>query len=102
MKKLIIGLVAIGVVLAVRPLVKRKAAQKMREHCSQMVAKRKEKMAQFGGGEEAGMPEHCTEMATKGKEKMAQFGAGQEAPESEQPEPTVVGNDDRSEVLTTA
>jgi hypothetical protein len=45
MKKLIIGLAAIGAVLAVRPLVKRKA-QTMREHCEQMAGKCKEMVAE--------------------------------------------------------
>ena len=98
MKKLIIGLAAIGVVLAVRPALKRKA----REHCEQMAAKCKEKMMQFGASEETGMPEHCKEMAAKRKEKMAQFQAGQEAPEPGHPEPTIVGSGGRSEALTTA
>ena len=51
MKKLIIGLAAIGVVLAVRPALKRKA----REHCEQMATKCKEKMARFGASEETGV-----------------------------------------------
>ena len=102
MKKLIIGLAALGVVLAVRPLVKRKAAQKMREHCKQMAAKCKEMMAQSGAGDAAGMPEHCKEMAAKGKEKMTQFQAGHETPMAERSEPTVVAHGDRSEALTTA
>ena len=101
MKKVIIGLAAVGVVIALRAVTGR-AGQKMSEHCKQMAAKCKEKMAQFGAAEEAGTPEHCKEMAAKGKEKMAQFQAGQEAPESEHPESTVVGNGDRSEALSTA
>jgi hypothetical protein len=100
MKKLIIGLVAIGVVLAVRPFMKRKA-QRMREHCEQMAAKCKEKMVQSGASEEAGIPGHCKEMAAQHKEKMAQFHAGQEASVSE-PEPTVVASGDRSEALSTS
>ena len=98
MKKLIIGLAAIGAVLAVRPALKRKA----REHCEQMAAKCKEKMAQSRASKETGMPERCQEMAAKRKEKTTQFQAGQDALESEHPEPTVVGNGDRSEALTTA
>ena len=50
MKKLVIGLVAVGAVLAVRPVVRRKA-HKMREHCEQMTATCTEKMAQFGAGD---------------------------------------------------
>ena len=102
MKKVIVGLVAVGAVLALRPVGKR-MAQKMREHCEQMAAKCQQKMGQCaGGGKEAGMREHCEQMAAQHKEKMAQFQAGQDAPESEHPEPTVVGNGDRSEAVTTA
>jgi hypothetical protein len=76
MKKLVIGLAAIGAVLAMRQLMKGKAAQKMGEHCNEMAAKCKEKMAQFQAGHEAPMPE-CSE-------------------------PTVVAHGDRSEALSTA
>ena len=56
MKKAIIGLAAIGAVIALRPLVKRTGA-KMREHCKQMMA------GQAGDrGEGAGMPDHCKQM----------------------------------------
>ena len=58
MKKLIIGLVAVGAVLAVRPVV-RCRAHKMREHCDQMAATCTEKLAQLGAGDrETEVPEH--------------------------------------------
>ncbi|HSJ73662.1 MAG TPA: hypothetical protein VK904_05040 [Miltoncostaeaceae bacterium] len=41
MKKAIVGLVAIGVIIALRPVMRR-MGQRMREHCEQMAA-------QFGG-----------------------------------------------------
>lgn len=42
MKKLIVGLVAVGAVIVLRPVVKRRMVQQMREHCEQM-------MGQFAG-----------------------------------------------------
>jgi hypothetical protein len=48
MKKLIVGLVSVGAVMALLPVVERRMGHKMREHCEQM-------MAQFGGrGEPVG------------------------------------------------
>lgn len=102
MKKLMIGIAAIGAVLALWQVIPR-LGQRMREHCEKMAAKCKERMAQFGGGEEAGAPEHCKQMAAQHKEKVAQPEAGgQEGPVREHPEPTVVGSGDRSEALSTA
>ena len=37
MKKLILGLVAVGVVMALRPVLKRRMLGKMREHCKEMM-----------------------------------------------------------------
>jgi hypothetical protein len=102
MKKLVIALAAVGVVLALRPVLKRKAHSKMREHCKQMAAKCKQMMAQYGGGEEGEMPEHCKEMAAKREEKLAQVQAGHETPVPEHSEPTVVAHGDRSSALSTA
>ena len=68
MKKLILGLVAVGALIALRPVVKRRMVRKMREHCSQMAAHCKEMMGAQGGGrgEATGrgampqkMREHC-------------------------------------------
>jgi len=69
MRKLIVGLAAVGAVMALRPVVKRRMVQKMREHCEQM-------MGQFAGrseatGQEATGPramrekmrEHCEQIA---------------------------------------
>jgi hypothetical protein len=71
MKKLIVGLLAVGAVLALRPVVKRRVVQRMREHCKQM-------MSEFAGGSEATgceaagrgamhqmMREHCGPMAAQ-------------------------------------
>jgi hypothetical protein len=69
MKKLIIGMLAVGAALALRPVVKGRVAPKMREHCKQM-------MAQFAGSSEPAahetmgpdampqkMREHCMQVA---------------------------------------
>ena len=38
MKRLIVGVVAVAVVMVLRPLVKRRVVQKLGEHCKQMAA----------------------------------------------------------------
>ena len=59
MTTVIVGLVAIGAVVALRPVVRR-GGERMREHCAQMAAKCKEMMAQSeAGGATTGMHEHC-------------------------------------------
>jgi hypothetical protein len=57
MKKVIGGLIVIGAVVALRPVVKRKG-QQMRGHCAQMAAKCKEMMAQSeaGGADARALP----------------------------------------------
>ena len=50
MKKLILGLAAVGAVLAARPVIERRMVQKMSAHCKQMAARCKEMM---GDHEEA-------------------------------------------------
>ena len=67
MKKLIVGALALGAVMALRPAVKRRMVEKMRAHCKQM-------MAQFAGGDEVTrqeMHEHCAQMAEQHKEPVA-------------------------------
>lgn len=66
MKKLIVGFAAVGVVMALRPVVKRRVAQKMKAHCKQMAAHCQEMMGAHGGdtGREAmhqQMRERCHE-----------------------------------------
>lgn len=73
MKKLIIGLLAVGAAMALRPVVKRRVVQTMQQRCKQM-------MAQFAGrrettGDEPGpeamrrkMREHCEQMAGQHEE----------------------------------
>jgi len=52
MKKAIVGFVAVGAIVGLRP-VARRMSQKMREHCAQMAAQCKQMTEQFGGGSEA-------------------------------------------------
>ena len=67
MKKLILGLAAVGAVLALRPVIKRRMVQEMSAHCRQMAARCKQMM---GDHEETSdreimrqkMREHCEEM----------------------------------------
>jgi hypothetical protein len=83
MKKLIVGVVAVGSVLALRPVVKRRMVQKMREHCKQMAGKCKQMMASQSG-ERSAMREHCKEMAShgaNGEEAATPKHSEQEAPQ---------------------
>ena len=71
MKKLIVGVVAVGAVMALRPVLMRRMVQTLRKHCTQMGAHCREMMgAQPGSGEASGeatvhqkMREHCEQMA---------------------------------------
>jgi hypothetical protein len=86
MKKLIVGLAAVGALIALRPVARRK----MREHCERMASKCKEMMAsQPGQHEAAGMRERCQEMmaAHKGHDEAAETGE-----HSEQEAPQFAGN----------
>jgi len=74
MKRLILGLAAVGAVFAVRPVIKRRMVQKMSAHCKQMAAHCTEMM---GGHDEATgheavhheMREHCEGMAVQHDER---------------------------------
>jgi hypothetical protein len=73
MKKLIVGFAAVGVLMALRPLVKQRAVQKMRDHCKQMATHCKEMMA--GRSETTGhearaqkIREHCEDIAAQHRE----------------------------------
>jgi hypothetical protein len=63
MKKAIVGLVAVGAVIALRPLLRR-MGHKMREHCEQMAA-------QFGGHAEMAhkMAECCKGMSAQSESR---------------------------------
>lgn len=52
MRKAIIGLLALGVIVGLRPVAKR-MGHEMREHCGQMAEQCKQMAAQFGGCGEA-------------------------------------------------
>ena len=73
-KKLIIGLVAVGAVMALRPLVKR-MMQEMRDQCEQMMgqfAARTETTGQATRSADAmrqKMREHCEQMAAQHEER---------------------------------
>jgi hypothetical protein len=66
MKKAIVGLVALGAVIALWPLARR-TGHKMSEHCGRMAATCKQMMtAQPGSRDEAaGMREHCEQIAAR-------------------------------------
>ena len=69
MKKAIFGLAAVGAVIGLGPVVKRRIGHKMREHCQQMAAKCKQMMA--GRGEEVGTQEHGEQMAEHVEDRRA-------------------------------
>jgi hypothetical protein len=90
MKRAIVGVAAVGAIIALRPVASR-ISQKMREHCEQMASKCKQMMAtQPGQGREgAAMPEHCKEMMAR------HGGEGEKAKTPERPEqeaPQFAGN----------
>jgi hypothetical protein len=79
MKKAIIGFTAVGALIALRPVLKRRIVQKMQEHCQQMAAKCKQMMAgpPTERGEAAGMP-HCKQMREHPEQESPQFvGSGE-------------------------
>ena len=77
MKKLIVGALVLGAVMALRPAVKRRMVEKMSAHCKQM-------MAQFAAGDEAtgqeAMPqkmrEHCAPMGAQHEQRAEPVAAG--------------------------
>ena len=87
MKKLIVGVAAVGAVMALRPVLKRRMVQKMREHCTQMAGKCKEMIGAQprGRGQAGGMPEHCKEVmaahAAHGESVETSEHSEQEAPQ---------------------
>ena len=84
MKKLIVGLAAIGGIIALRS-VAGQASQKMQEHCKQMAGKCKQMMAGQSAGHSE-MREHCQEMMAShgrnGEEAATPERSAQEAPQS--------------------
>jgi hypothetical protein len=65
MKKAIFGLAAVGAVIGLGPVVKRRIGHKMREHCEETAAKCEQMMAGQSGarGEEVATQEHGEQMA---------------------------------------
>lgn len=86
MKKVIVGLVAVGAIIALRPVAGR-VGHKMREHCEHMAGKCRQMMAAQPeqGGKAAGMREHCAEMMAShrghGETSETREHTEQEAPE---------------------
>ena len=75
MKKLIVGAAAVGAVVALRPVVKRRMLQKMREHCGQMAEHCKQMMGQSESrsettGQEAMDPEAMRQTMREHREPM--------------------------------
>jgi hypothetical protein len=78
MRKAIFGLVVVGAVIALRPILKRCMLRKMQQHCQQMAPHCKQTASQFGGQDETAasgamahkMREHCEQkMATEREER---------------------------------
>ena len=75
MKKAIVGLAAVAAVVALRPLIKRRMLQKMRDHCEQMMGQctaRSEATGHEAMGPEAmrqKMREHRGHMAAQHEER---------------------------------
>ena len=67
MKKLIVAVAAVGVVMALRPLVKRRVVQKMRDHCKEMMEGRSQTTGHEAKTQR--MREHCEEMAPRHREE---------------------------------
>lgn len=80
MTKAILGLAAVGVAIGLRPVVKRRIEQKMRQHCQEMAANCKQMMAgpPAERGEAAGMPEHCKRTREHPEQETPQFVANGE------------------------
>lgn len=80
MKKLLIGLVAIGAIIVLRSAATR-SGQKMSEHCRQMAGKCKQRQAREQSAE-GGMREHCKDMmaAHKGRDEAAETREPSEQP----------------------
>ena len=73
MKKLTVGFAAVGAVMALWLLVKRRVVQKMRDHCKRMAAHCTEMMqgrSEMRGREPTAqkMREHCAQMAAQPRE----------------------------------
>lgn len=63
MKKFIVGVAAVGVMMALRPLVTRRVIEKMRSHCKEMMEVRGDSTGHEANARK--MREHCGEMVTQ-------------------------------------
>ena len=87
MKKLIIRSEALGAVVAPRPVVKRRMAQEMREHCKQMMRQfieGSETTADGATGPEA-MPPRCASTSSRWPRDTSSGGAGRDGLSVRQP-----------------
>jgi hypothetical protein len=73
MKKAIFGLAAVGAVIGLAPVVKRRIGHKMREHCEEMAGKCKQMMAGSSGAnaEEGGTQAHGEQVADHVEDRRA-------------------------------
>ena len=73
MRKAIFGLAAVGAVIALGSVVKRRIGHKVREHCREMAAKCKQMMAGQAGAreEEVGTHEQGEQMAGRVEDRHA-------------------------------
>ena len=73
MKKAIFGLAAVGAVIGLAPVVKRRIGHKMREHCEAMAANCRQMMAGQPGAcrEEVGTQAHGEQMAEQIEDRRA-------------------------------
>jgi hypothetical protein len=73
MKKAIFGLAAVGAVIGLGPVMKRRIGHKMREHCKEMAAKCKQMMAGQSGAraEEVGTQERGEQIAEHVEDRRA-------------------------------
>lgn len=96
MKKVIVGLVAVGAIVALRSAAGR-SGHSMSEHCKQMAGRCKQMMAgqPADRGPAAGMREHCNEMMAA---RRGQGEATESGEHSEQEAPQVVGSGETVDV----
>ena len=73
MKKAIFGLAAVGAVIGLGPVVKRRIGHKMRAHCEEMAAKCRQMRAGQSGAsaEEVGTQEHGEQIAEHVEDRRA-------------------------------
>jgi predicted lysophospholipase L1 biosynthesis ABC-type transport system permease subunit len=83
MKKAIIGMLAIGAILALLP-VARRTGQKMREHCEQMMGQFGDRAASSDQAQGHKMRERCQQMMARFGDRAATSGAAHSDQKPEQ------------------